>query len=218
MVAFPGVGTFGGMTPAASSTSHAGLLAMLVCLKAATDARAPVVEVPNMRITREGIYSAGQPFDAYQRIVQIINEAQTSLLLIDGYINGKLLEYFYGKGPSVTVTILTKKASGKGQLVAAKRTFNQQYRNTLEIPIAEAFHDRFASLKDAGKYGFMFSRIEEQAVITPSGTPPQLKSREPPSCASTASSRGPRRRPCVRWPGPAARTVSGAPAGPLPRR
>ncbi len=157
--------------------SHTSLVAKLVALKAATGG-GMAVEVPAMKVTREGIFFAGQYFDAYQRITEILDEAESSVVLIDGYVSPKILDLLSGKDASVACTVLTKQVSATPVLRVAVGAFNGQYGG-LEVRITEAFHDRFividdkefyhfgASLKDAGHRGFMFSRIEENAVIGP---------------------------------------------------
>jgi len=79
-----------------------------------------------------------------------------------------------GKKSTVPVNILTK--SVDPALKVAAIAFNKQYGG-LAIRMSKAFHDRFviidnkdfyhfgASIKDVGKRGFMFSRIEEEHVI-----------------------------------------------------
>ena len=75
------------------------------------------------------------------------------------------------KNAAVRVEILTKEQSAKPSVTLAANAFNQQYKG-LELRTSNVFHDRFviiddedvyhfgASIKDAGKSGFMFTRIE----------------------------------------------------------
>ena len=79
------------------------------------------------------------------------------------------------KPTGVTVEIVTKPGGMRPSLPAAVKAFNAQYGG-LEIRTSDAFHDRFividdtefyhlgASIKDVGKSGFMFSRIEGPTV------------------------------------------------------
>jgi hypothetical protein len=48
------------------------------------------ISIP-MRVTREGVFFAGQFYDALQRIAEILSQATQSILLIDGYIDEKVL-------------------------------------------------------------------------------------------------------------------------------
>jgi len=132
------------------------------------------VELPSMKVTREGVFFAGQYFDALQRLAEILSHAQQSIVIIDGYIDEDVLDLLTSKEQAVEVNILTKTVSPA--LSAAATAFNKQYEK-LSIRTSQAFHDRFvivddhdyyhfgASLKDLGHRGFMFSRIEEPDVI-----------------------------------------------------
>lgn len=132
------------------------------------------VDLPSMTATREGVFFAGQYFDALQLVREILSNARQSIVIIDGYINEDVLNLVSSKDPAVEVKILTKTVSPA--LKTAAIAFNRQYGG-LHIRISEAFHDRFvmidgrdfyhfgASIKDVGNRGFMFSRIEEQEVI-----------------------------------------------------
>lgn len=131
-------------------------------------------EAPSMKLTREGVFFAGQYFDALQRVREILSNANQSIAIIDAYINEDVLNLVTSKHPGVEVKILTKAVSPA--LRTAADAFNRQYGG-LSIRISEAFHDRFvvidyrdfyhfgASIKDLGNRGFMFSRIEEPDVI-----------------------------------------------------
>jgi len=127
-----------------------------------------------MTISREGVFFAGQYFDALQKVTNILEQADSQIDIIDGYVNSGLLGLLTRKKPFVTVNILTR--SVDPALKIAANAFNKQY-GKLAIRTSNAFHDRFiiidnkefyhfgASIKDVGKRGFMFSRIEEEDVI-----------------------------------------------------
>jgi len=127
-----------------------------------------------MTISREGVFFAGQYFDALQKVTEILEQADSQIDVIDGYVDSGVLNLLTRKKSSVTVNILTK--SVDPALKQAADAFNKQYHK-LAIRTSNAFHDRFiiidnkefyhfgASIKDVGKRGFMFSRIEEEDVI-----------------------------------------------------
>ncbi len=133
----------------------------------------PVVNVPSMKVTREGLFFAGQYFDALRELGELIAQAENSLILIDGYISNDTLKILSGKKAKVRVKILTNAV--KGPLQVSAQAFKKQFGN-LEIKTSNSFHDRFliidekefyhfgASIKDLGHRGFMFSRIEEPDV------------------------------------------------------
>ena len=139
-------------------------------------ASSTIVEIPAMKVTREGIYFAGQYFDAFQQVSQIFSEAGQSIAIIDGYVDERVLNLLTKKKTAVEVRVLTKNVSPA--LTTAAITFNKQYgqQGRLLLRTSSAFHDRFviiddkdffhfgASIKDLGNRGFMFSLIEEAEV------------------------------------------------------
>jgi len=137
----------------------------------------PVVDIPSITFSKEGIFFTGQYFDAFLKISEILKSADKSISIIDNYINDEVLNVLTIKKQDVLIKILTSSKSINPQLKNAIVLFNKQYRN-LEIHLSDVFHDRFifiddnelyhfgASIKDAGNRGFMFSRIEEEEIIT----------------------------------------------------
>ena len=133
----------------------------------------PSVSVPSMKVTREGLFFAGQYFDAFREVNELIAQAKAKIVLVDGYISADTLAILSGKQAAVGVQILTKKVNPLLQVAA--QAFQKQH-GSLEIRTDQTFHDRFlilddvdffhfgASIKDLGHRGFMFSRIEEPEV------------------------------------------------------
>jgi len=134
----------------------------------------PTVDIPSMTISREGVFFAGQYFDALQKVREILEHADIQIYIIDGYVSSDVLNLLTRKKSSVIVKILTKSVDSVLKMEAI--AFNKQC-GKLAIRTSTAFHDRFiiidnkdfyhfgASIKDVGKRGFMFSRIEEGSVI-----------------------------------------------------
>jgi len=126
----------------------------------------------SLEVSEEGVYLAGQQFDALIKFDKIISKATFEIILVDNYVNSKVLELLASKSPNVECRVLTTSQNLSGTLQQFVTTFNQQYGN-LEVHPSTAFHDRFvildrkdfyhfgASIKDAGKKGFMFSKIEQ---------------------------------------------------------
>jgi len=124
--------------------------------------------------TKEGIFFAGQVYDAMSNIADLVEGAKVEVWVVDTYFGREVLDVLSAKSPEVKVKVLAGEAKPAFRLAAQK--FNEQYGG-LEVRTTSAFHDRFivvddsafyhfgASLKDAGKRGFMFSRIEEPRVI-----------------------------------------------------
>jgi len=134
----------------------------------------PSGDTPSMKVSREGIFFAGQYFDALSKAAEILSVANQSIWIIDGYISLDVLNLLAPKKSSVEVKILTKDVPSAVNTAAV--AFNNQY-GSLSIRTSQAFHDRFiiiddaefyhfgASIKDLGNRGFMFSRIEESQII-----------------------------------------------------
>ena len=116
----------------------------------------------------EGIFYDGQIFDAYVFTSDLIKSAQTSIVLIDNYIDETVFLILTKRLPKVSAKIYTKHISQQLQLDLVRH--NAQYK-PIDIYKSDSFHDRFliidstvyhfgASLKDLGKKLFAFSKME----------------------------------------------------------
>jgi hypothetical protein len=129
---------------------------------------------PEVDVTRQGVFFAGQTFDALSLASRIFATAKSRLLLIDGYIGAETLNILPTAG--IQVDILTK-APISAHVKTLCQAFKTQH-GSLTVKSAAAFHDRFvvidnaavyhfgASIKDLGKKTFMFSLIEEPDILT----------------------------------------------------
>ena len=117
---------------------------------------------------REGIFYAGQIFDAYAFAADLVKSAKKSLILLDNYVDESVLLLLSKRDIGVKAEIVTRKISRQLQLDLAKH--NAQYAPVALLQSAK-FHDRFllvdntayhigASLKDLGKKLFAFSKME----------------------------------------------------------
>lgn len=118
---------------------------------------------------KQGIFYDGQVFDAYKFISGLIKKASKSIVLIDNYVDESVLDLLTKKKKQVDVIVLTKNISKAVKLDEKK--FNEQYGN-LTIKQFSKAHDRFliidrkdvyhfgASLKDAGKKWFAFTKMD----------------------------------------------------------
>jgi len=116
----------------------------------------------------EGIFYDGQIFDAYAFVSSLVKSAQTSIILIDNYIDESVLMLLSKRGKQVSATIFTQHITKP--LLNDLKIFNNQYP-PIEIKTFTKSHDRFliidhetiyhlgASLKDLGKKWFAFSKI-----------------------------------------------------------
>jgi hypothetical protein len=120
----------------------------------------------------EGIFYDGQIFDAYLFVSDIIKSATTSIVLIDNYVDERVLLLMSKRNSNVEATIYTANISE--QLKLDLKKFNAQYPE-VQVKTFTKSHDRFliidnatvyhigASLKDLGKKWFAFSKIELDA-------------------------------------------------------
>ena len=115
----------------------------------------------------EGIFFAGQIFDAYKFVCDLVKSARKSIVLFDNYIDESVLTLFGKRGKSVSVVIYTDKITP--QLELDIKRFNAQF-SPVKVKLYTKAHDRFliidgeiyhigASLKDLGKKLFAFSKI-----------------------------------------------------------
>jgi hypothetical protein len=121
---------------------------------------------------KQGIFYNGQIFDAYTLIADIIRSAKKSIILIDNYVDDTVLKQLAKRDEKVTATIFTKTINEILKQDIDKH--NNQYPK-IELRKLNTAHDRFliidrktvyhfgASLKDAGKKWFAFSKLEMDA-------------------------------------------------------
>lgn len=121
----------------------------------------------------KGIFFDGQVFDAYAFVSDLIRSANKEIILIDNYIDDTVLTHFTKRKKQVNCTIYTRNISRQLQLDLKK--YNHQYP-AIHIKAFKEAHDRFliidekivyhfgASLKDAGKKWFAFSKMNKESV------------------------------------------------------
>jgi hypothetical protein len=121
------------------------------------------------------IFFDGQIYDAFSLLVNLIEKAEKSIVLIDNYVDVGTLNILSKKREGVGVTIYTVRRT---RLATQDiDNFNAQYP-TLKVNYTGVFHDRFliidetvayhigASIKDAGKKCFGINLIEDIGIIT----------------------------------------------------
>ena len=121
---------------------------------------------------KQGIFYNGQIFDAYKLISDIIRSAKKSIILIDNYIDDTVLMQLSKRNKKVNAVIYTKNIDKIIKQDLEKQ--NAQYPK-IELKKLTSAHDRFliidkttvyhfgASLKDAGKKWFAFSKLDINA-------------------------------------------------------
>ncbi|MBL8026139.1 MAG: ORF6N domain-containing protein, partial [Fibrobacteres bacterium] len=122
---------------------------------------------------KQGIFFNGQVFDAWSFVSNLIRSARKSIVIIDNYIDDRVLSLFSKREKDVSVVIYTKIISR--QLTADLQKFNEQYPPVTIKEFGDS-HDRFlviddvdfyhigASFKDLGKKWFAFSKMDVKAV------------------------------------------------------
>lgn len=118
----------------------------------------------------KGLFYNNQEFDAYVFVCGLIRQAKRRIVLVDRYVDEKVLSMMLKRAEGVSVTIYTYDKSKVFEVDLA--TYNAQYADCpLEILPSYGVHDRFlfiddaayhfgASLKDLGKNTFFFTKEE----------------------------------------------------------
>jgi len=120
--------------------------------------------------TTNHLFYEGQIYDAYSLMIDIINKADESILIIDNYIDKNLLDLLTKINKKCL--IITNKYNNNDY-----EKYKQQYNN-IKIKLSNSFHDRFiiidkkvlyhcgASFKDLGKKCFGINKIEDIKILT----------------------------------------------------
>ena len=115
------------------------------------------------------IFFAGQIYDAYSLLVDILNKSKNEVVIIDNYIDKNLLDVL--SKTKKKVTIVTNKYNNQDY-----EKYKEQYNN-VKLIINNDFHDRFiiidrkilyhcgASFKDLGKKCFEITKIEDKDIL-----------------------------------------------------
>lgn len=118
------------------------------------------------------IFFAGQMFDAFSLLTDLVSRAEREIVLVDGYVDVRTLNILAKKREGVAVAVYT---SGNRLTRDDVDVFNAQYPS-LTVLRTKAFHDRFlildgetayhigASLKDAGKKCFGIDLIQDEGL------------------------------------------------------
>jgi hypothetical protein len=118
---------------------------------------------------KQGIFFQNQIFDAHVFFIELIQQAKSSIILIDNYIDHSVLLQLAKRNEGVSATIYTERITASLNLDLEKH--NAQYP-PIEIHRIQHIHDRFliidekelyhigASIKDLGKKWFAFSRMD----------------------------------------------------------
>lgn len=117
----------------------------------------------------EGFFFEGQIFDAYSLISDLIRKAARRIILIDNYVDDRILKVLTKRGEGVSATIYTD--PHHSQITNDLRRHNAQYPR-IEVRHCSNVHDRFliidntvyfigGSIKDLGKKIVAFSQMHQ---------------------------------------------------------
>ena len=130
--------------------------------------------VDKIDIPKSRLFFSDEWFDAYEFIVDIIRRAKESIILIDPYLDNKVLSYLSHKNNGVTITLIY---SDKAKLeIEEVNKFISQY-GELTAKVNNDIHDRFliidshdcyslgTSLNHMGRKLFLINKIENQEIV-----------------------------------------------------
>ena len=116
------------------------------------------------------IFFEGQIYDAYSKILDIFNKATKQILIIDNYLDKKMLDII--SKSKVNIILITADKLDNIDLIK----YQKQYNN-LTIVINNSFHDRFiiidketlyhlgSSLNSIGKKCFAITKIDDEEIL-----------------------------------------------------
>ena len=130
--------------------------------------------IEKLDIPKAALFFAGQWYDAYGFIVEIIKKAHNSIVIIDPYCDGKVLTYLANKTSGTDVLLIKSDKSKIGE--DEIKIFKSQY-GEITIRTFNDIHDRYliidndecyslgASLNYVGNKLFTISKIEDRDII-----------------------------------------------------
>ena len=117
------------------------------------------------------IYFKGQIYDAYSKILDILNTAKNEAIIIDNFLDKSILDMI--KNIDVKVILITSNKSKLKEIDINK--YNMEYSN-LELRYDDTYHDRYiivdkatiyhlgASINHAGSKTFSINILEDEIV------------------------------------------------------
>ena len=121
-------------------------------------------------ITPEQLFATGCVWDAWSYVSQLIRSAKQRIILIDNYVDDRVLTLLSKRDKGVKTTIYTRYTK---QFVLDLEKHNEQYAHIDFIQLSQKNHDRFliidddlylmgASIKDMGKSLCAITKLEMQ--------------------------------------------------------
>ena len=109
--------------------------------------------------SNQKIFFDGQIYDAFSLLIELIQKAETEIVLVDGYVDVGTLNILSKKKENVAVTVYTLQRTKLSQTDIDN--FNAQYPK-LDVKYTRAFHDRF--LTESSKSPASIARSNKQWV------------------------------------------------------
>lgn len=103
------------------------------------------------RFVEDVLLLDNQMFDAIVLITKMIETAQTSIVLIDPYVDVVSLSFFKNKSKDLKLVVVTSSRANIGRREVA--SFNERY-GSLEIKIDDKYHDRYLIIDNELFYHF----------------------------------------------------------------
>ena len=97
----------------------------------------------------EEFISKGQVYTAFRIVQRIFQQARSSVIVIDPYVDEQVLDHVVALDPGINVQIITEHVKGNFKMAYHKLL---RQRGNLETRVAAHFHDRFIILDKAACY------------------------------------------------------------------
>lgn len=126
----------------------------------------------NQKLHKEYIYFNGQIYDAYSKVLDLMKEAKSELIIIDGYADKSVLDMISKINVKVILVVKIKSLLSKLDI----EKYNKQYNN-LKVVYSDTYHDRYiildnkkvyhlgASINHLGSKTFSINTISDERII-----------------------------------------------------
>ena len=125
-------------------------------------------------VVKQSIFFKGQFYDAFKLVIDLVTKAETSIIIIDNYVENSVLEMLGNKKAQVQTIIITANPNRISEQHLSR--FAAQHE-AVDVIANRDFHDRFiildnkevyvfgGSLKDLGKKCFGVFKSEDSAEL-----------------------------------------------------
>ena len=122
---------------------------------------------------KEQLFISGQTYDAYANILEILNSAKKTIIIIDEYADITFLDLI--RNIKCNITLITRDSNRLSNIEIEK--YNKEYNN-LKVIRNNSFHDRYfildrkkiyllgSSINNIGNKTSMIIKLEDEIIIT----------------------------------------------------